>query len=187
MRITSSGLICAPLTASLALDLSLPQMVTSNTDPNRTAYTVSIDANHESTTTGISASDRALTCRTLASCAISGATDPYQTSPTDQIFRRPGHIFPLQARNNGVLERPGHTEAAVDFCKLTGKAPVGVICELVDDGKPAPEDSARRVEGGMLRSTGCLDFGRRWGLKVCTIAALQEYILSANHVRKNIG
>jgi len=160
----TSGLICAPLTAHLAEELSLPQMVVDNEDPNRTAYTVSVDANADSVTTGISAHDRALTCRTLAD---------KEAGPDS--FRRPGHVFPLRARDGGVLERPGHTEAAVEFCRLAGKQPVGVICEMVDDGEPVEGQTAMRG-AGMMRRDACLEFGRKWGLKVCTIEDLVEYV-----------
>lgn len=160
----SSGLICTPTTSELCQSLELPQMVTNNEDPNRTAYTVSIDAEHESTTTGISASDRALTCNLMAK---KGA------KPAD--FRRPGHIFPLRARDGGVRERTGHTEAAVEFCRLAGKAPVGVISEIVEDGEEIV-GVAERQEVSMMRRDGCLAFGKKWGLKVCTIEDLVEYV-----------
>jgi len=160
----SSGLICTPLTSALALSLSLPQMVVENEDPNRTAYTISIDSTDESVTTGISAHDRALTCRTLASSKVKA-----------EDFRRPGHVFPLKARSGGVLERRGHTEAAVELCRLAGKAPVGVICEMVEDGEEVP-GRAERKEGGMMRTDGCLAFGRNWGLKVCTIEDLVKFV-----------
>ncbi|KAJ5989905.1 hypothetical protein N7499_010434 [Penicillium canescens] len=164
----TSGLICAPITPDLATRLALPQMVTENADPKCTAYTITIDSSDDSVTTGISAEDRALTCRTLA-------------SPTAQIdsFRRPGHIIPLQARPGGVLERTGHTEAAVDFCKLAGKAPAGVIAELVEDGEiveGVPEVSGNN---GMMRRDGCLRFGKKWGIKVCTIEDLVHYLEKA--------
>ena len=139
-------------------------MVLENTDPNRTAYTVSIDSSDSSVTTGISAHDRALTCRTLASETC---------KPTS--FRRPGHVFPLRARSGGVRERKGHTEAAVEFCGLAGKRPVGVICELVEDGEEVA-GKAERMEGGMMRRDGCLEFGKMWDLKVCTIEDLVKYV-----------
>lgn len=144
--------------------LGLPQMVNANTDPNRTAYTISIDAWDPSVTTGISAYDRALTCRTLASPDVK-----------ESSFRRPGHILPLRARDGGVQERKGHTEAAVSFCRLAGKEPVGVICELVEDGDEV-EGKAERIGGGMMRRDACLKFGKKWGLKVCTIEDLVEYV-----------
>lgn len=139
-------------------------MVNANTDPNRTAYTVSIDASNPSITTGISAHDRALTCRTLTAPSVN-----------EFSFRRPGHIFPLRAQDGGIRERKGHTEAAVSFCRLAGKAPVGVICELVEDGDEV-EGKAERIGGGMKRRDSCLRFGRRWGLKVCTIEDLVEHV-----------
>lgn len=160
----TSGLICAPITSGLAATMELPQMVLDNEDPNRTAYTISIDANDPSVTTGISAHDRALTCRTLASAKASPAS-----------FRRPGHVFPLRARDGGVLERTGHTEAAVEFCRLAGKAHVGVICEMVHDGDAVP-GQALMTEPGMMRRDACLEFGRKWGLKVCTIEDLVEFV-----------
>ncbi|KAJ5941983.1 hypothetical protein N7516_002151 [Penicillium verrucosum] len=161
----TSGLICAPITPDLATRLALPQMVTENTDPKCTAYTVTIDSSDDSVTTGISAEDRALTCRTLA-------------SPTAQIdsFRRPGHIIPLQARPGGVRERTGHTEAAVDFCKLAGKAPAGVIAELVEDGEIVEGVAEIGGNNGMMRRDGCLRFGKKWGIKVCTIEDLVLYL-----------
>ncbi|KAK5058484.1 3,4-dihydroxy 2-butanone 4-phosphate synthase [Exophiala sideris] len=148
----------------LATKLALPQMVVDNEDPNRTAYTISIDSNDESITTGISAHDRALTCRTLASAKVSADS-----------FRRPGHVFPLRARDGGVLERTGHTEAAVEFCRLAGKASVGVICEMVNDGESVEGQTIMR-DPGMMRRDACLEFGRKWGLKVCTIEDLVEYV-----------
>jgi 3,4-dihydroxy 2-butanone 4-phosphate synthase len=160
----SSGLICAPMAPHLTTHFDLPQMVSSNQDPNRTAYTVSIDAESPETSTGISAHDRALTCRTLAS-----------SSATKDSFRRPGHVFPLRAKAGGVRERVGHTEAAVEFCRLTGKPQVAVICEMVEDGEEVAGQTIRR-EPGMLRRDGCLAFGRKWGLKVCTIEDLVKYV-----------
>lgn len=150
-------------------------MVLENTDPNRTAYTISIDSSDPSITTGISAYDRALTCRTLAHSSCKASS-----------FRRPGHIFPLQARDGGIRERSGHTEAAVEFCRLAGKRPAGVICELVDDGEGI-EGKAERNEGGMLRRDGCLKFGKRWGLRVCTIEDLVDYVENGHTLRDTNG
>src|SRR6476469_8975900 len=119
----TSGYLCAPVTDVTADRLGLPLMVAENRDPLRTAYTVTVDA-AEGVTTGISAADRAQTIRLLA--------DPLSTP---ESFVRPGHVIPLRAKAGGVLERPGHTEAAVDLCRLAGLAPVGAIGELVhDDG-----------------------------------------------------
>jgi len=160
----TSGLICAPIPASLCSTLGLPQMVNDNEDPNRTAYTVSIDANSALTTTGIGAHDRALTVNTLA-----------KKDAKIEDFRRPGHVFPLRAREGGVRERTGHTEAAVEFCRLAGKAPVGVICEIVEDGQEV-EGRAEMSEPGMMRRDGCLEFGKKWGLRVCTIEDLVTYM-----------
>ncbi|KAI9706554.1 MAG: 3,4-dihydroxy 2-butanone 4-phosphate synthase [Candelina mexicana] len=160
----TSGIICTPIPSSLTTTLTLPQMVSRNADPNCTAYTLSIDASNPNVTTGISAHDRALTCRTLAS-----------SSTTSDSFRRPGHVFPLRARDGGVRERSGHTEAAIEFCRLSRKSMVGVICELVEDGEQVVGKAERR-DGGMMRSNGCLNFGKRWGLKVCTIEDLINYL-----------
>lgn len=161
----SSGLICAPLTPARADALALPQMVPRNEDPRGTAYTVSVDAaDDDLVTTGISAHDRALTVRTLA--------DPAANIPS---FRRPGHVFPLRARPGGVRERPGHTEAAIDFCRLAAKTPVAAICELVDDGAEVAGRALRNAPG-MLRGEACLAFARTWGLRVCTIADLVKYL-----------
>jgi 3,4-dihydroxy 2-butanone 4-phosphate synthase len=160
----SSGYLCAPLPVSHAAALHLPQMVTNNADPNQTAYTVSIDAVDESISTGISAHDRSLTCRMLA--------DPESKATS---FRRPGHILPLQARDGGVRVRRGHTEAAVDLCRLAGKQPVGVICELITDGAVV-QGKAAFEGGGMMRRDECLAFGKEWGIKVCTIDDLVTYI-----------
>jgi 3,4-dihydroxy 2-butanone 4-phosphate synthase len=166
----SSGYICAPMPVSRAAALNLPQMVSENLDPNRTAYTLSVDSTDSSVTTGISANDRSLTCRRLA--------DP--TAKSTQ-FRRPGHILPLQARDGGVRERRGHTEAAVDLCRLAGKQPVGVICELVVDGKEVPGQT-QLVGGGMMRKDNCLAFGKKWGIKVCTIEDMVKYIVENEKV-----
>ncbi|MHB8439547.1 MAG: bifunctional 3,4-dihydroxy-2-butanone-4-phosphate synthase/GTP cyclohydrolase II [Acidimicrobiales bacterium] len=119
----TSGVICVPLTAERADQLDLPLMVTANTESQRTAFTVSVDYRH-GTTTGISAEDRAATIRALI--------DPH-TRPND--LNRPGHIFPLRARAGGVLKRAGHTEAAIDLVKSAGMAPAGVLCEIVSQDK----------------------------------------------------
>jgi 3,4-dihydroxy 2-butanone 4-phosphate synthase/GTP cyclohydrolase II len=144
----TSGLICAPMPAEVADRLQLPPMVRDNQDPRGTAYTVSVDARH-GVSTGISAADRALTARVLA--------DP-ATLPVDLI--RPGHVLPLRARAGGVLERPGHTEAAVDLCRLAGLAPVGLIAEVVRD------------DGAMMRLPELLELGAEHGLATISIADL---------------
>ena len=133
----TSGIVCAPMPRDEARRLNLAPMVADNDSPHTTAFTVSVDFKH-GTTTGISADDRTLTVRNLANPNV-GASD----------FVRPGHIFPLVAREGGVLMRSGHTEAAVDLCKLAGLPPVGVICELVnDDGtvKRGPQVAAFAAE-----------------------------------------
>src|SRR5579859_1414518 len=119
----TSGLICAPVTEARADELDLPLMVTANTEAQRTAFTVTVDYRH-GTTTGISAADRAATVRALI--------DP-GAHPSD--FNRPGHIHVLRAKDGGVLKRAGHTEAAVDLARLAGLYPAGALCELVtEDG-----------------------------------------------------
>jgi 3,4-dihydroxy 2-butanone 4-phosphate synthase/GTP cyclohydrolase II len=149
----TSGLLCAPMTAARADALALPMMVSDNQDPRRTAYTVTVDA-REGVGTGISAADRA---RTLA--VLAAAT----TTPGDLV--RPGHVLPLRARPGGVLERPGHTEAAVDLCDLAGLPPVGVIAELVAD------------DGSMMRLPGVTELGARLDVPVLTTAELVSYRL----------
>ncbi|KAF3930822.1 hypothetical protein ABW19_dt0200280 [Dactylella cylindrospora] len=149
----TSGLICVPMTGERTLALDLPQMVPKNQERHQTAYTVSTDYSHN-TTTGISAHDRALTARKLA--------DP-TVKPTD--FRRPGHMFPLRSVKGGVRVRKGHTEAATDLCRLSGKEEVAVICEIV-----------REEDGLMARRDDCIAFARKWGLKVCTIEDLVAYV-----------
>jgi len=153
----TSGLLCAPLPAGLADSLGLPDMVERNQDSLRTAYTVTVDA-ASGVTTGISAADRARTLRVLA--------DP-ASGPTDLV--RPGHVLPLRARPGGVLERRGHTEAAVDLCRLAGLPPVAVIAELVDLDDPA---------GGMLRGAAVVALGAAHGLPVLTVEQLAAHLLS---------
>ncbi|GAB3466443.1 hypothetical protein GCM10027519_34720 [Kineococcus endophyticus] len=148
----SSGMLCAPMTAERAAALALPPMVERNEDSLRTDYTVSCDAT-EGVTTGISAADRARTARVLA--------DP-ATTVGDLV--RPGHVFPLRARPGGVLERPGHTEAAVDLCRLAGLTPVGIIAELVED------------DGSMSRWDQIVALGERFDLPVLTIAELRAHL-----------
>lgn len=160
----SSGLICAPILPVRTRSLSLPQMVEHNEDPRTTAYTISVDAADPSVTTGISAHDRALACRALADDAS-----------TSESFRRPGHVFPLRAKPGGVRQRRGHTEAAIDLCRMAGKKPAAVICELVEDGVEVP-GQAIREEPDMLRGEACIEFARRWGLRVCTIADMVAYL-----------
>ncbi|MDA4844832.1 3,4-dihydroxy-2-butanone-4-phosphate synthase [Hoeflea poritis] len=147
----TSGIVCAPMTRADAKRLNLTAMVAENDAPHATAFTVSVDYKH-GTTTGISADDRTLTVRNLAN-SNAGAAD----------FVRPGHIFPLVAREGGVLMRSGHTEAAVDLCRLAGLPPVGVICELVND------------DGTVTRGPQVADFAERHGLKQVSVADLIAY------------
>jgi 3,4-dihydroxy 2-butanone 4-phosphate synthase/GTP cyclohydrolase II len=145
------GLICVPMTAARLSALRIDPMVARNTDPAGTAFHVSVDA-CSGTTTGISASDRASTIRALA--------DPTATA---EDFSRPGHVFPLAARDGGVLQRPGHTEAAIDLVTLAGLHPVAVICEIADD------------DGEMARMPTLIDFAERHQIPLVTIAELAAY------------
>ena len=147
----TSGIVCAPMGKDDARRLNLQPMVADNDAPHSTAFTVSVDFKH-GTTTGISADDRTLTVRNLANGNV-GASD----------FVRPGHIFPLVAREGGVLMRSGHTEAAVDLCKLAGLPPVGVICELVND------------DGTVMRGPQVTGFAEAHGLKQVSVADLIAY------------
>jgi len=145
------GLVCVPLTEEKAKQLELEPMVLHSTDPHGTAFTISVDAK-EGTTTGISAEDRAITARLLASP---------EAKPSD--IRRPGHMFPLIARKGGVLKRAGHTEAAVDLARLAGLEPVGVICEIMND------------DGTMARLPQLIEFAKKFDLKIMTIKDLIRY------------
>ena len=145
------GIVCAPLTAAEARRLRLDPMVASNDAPLGTAFTVTVDVRH-GLTTGISAEQRTNTVRALANNNM-GATD----------FVRPGHVFPLIARDGGVLMRSGHTEAAVDLCRLAGLPPVGVICELAND------------DGTVMKGEQIADFAARHGLKRLSVADLIAY------------
>jgi len=145
------GLICLPLTGERLEELNLPAMVSKNSDSLETAFTVSIDARGV-TTTGISAYDRATT--------IKVCLDP-KTRPED--LNRPGHIFPLRARDGGVLKRSGHTEAAVDLAKMAGLYPAGVICEIMND------------DGTMARVPDLVEFAEKHKLKMITVAELIKY------------
>ena len=147
------GLVCAPIDSNAATRLSLNMMVERNTDPHGTAFTVSVDA--MSSSTGISAKERATTVRLLASEAAVG-----------EDFRRPGHIFPLIAKEGGVLKRAGHTEAAVDLARLAGLHPAGVICEIMNE------------DGSMARLDDLLAFSKKHKLKIISVADLICYRLS---------
>jgi 3,4-dihydroxy 2-butanone 4-phosphate synthase / GTP cyclohydrolase II len=148
----TSGVICVPLEAERADELDLPLMVVANTEAQRTAFTVSVDYRH-GTTTGISAADRALTIQSLI--------DP-ATKPTD--LSRPGHIFPLRYRRGGVLKRAGHTEATVDLARLAGLSPAGVLCEVITEDKSS-----------MMRMAELEVFAEQHGLPLITIADLIRY------------
>jgi len=145
-----TGILCAPMTASRAKELQLPLMVSNNEDPNGTAFTVTCDA--IDTTTGVSAVDRTTTLNHLADSAC-GASQ----------FNRPGHVFPLIAKDGGVLARRGHTEASVDLCTLAGKSPVALIVELCND------------DGTMMRLPDCSKFAASRGIPLITVEALVEY------------
>jgi 3,4-dihydroxy 2-butanone 4-phosphate synthase / GTP cyclohydrolase II len=149
----TSGIICVPMEEDRLTRLDLPQMVASNSESHRTAFTVSVDA-RAGTTTGVSSSDRAATIHALADLS---------SKPLD--FARPGHIFPLRSRRGGVLVRTGHTEAAVDLCRMAGMQPVGVIGEVMNE------------DGTMARRPELEAFAKRHGLKIGTIADLIRYRL----------
>ncbi|WP_304683976.1 bifunctional 3,4-dihydroxy-2-butanone-4-phosphate synthase/GTP cyclohydrolase II [Ileibacterium valens] len=150
MATFAKGLICMPLSEEIAQRLNLKAMCEKNTDNHETAFTVSID--HISTTTGISAKERAITA---AACA-----NP-ESRPED--FRRPGHLFPLISKPKGVLERNGHTEATVDLCKLAGLEACGICCEIMSE------------DGSMMRTEELMDFAKKHDLKMISIADLQKY------------
>ncbi|KAJ1994505.1 hypothetical protein H4R33_000211 [Dimargaris cristalligena] len=148
----SSGYVCCSLPEERMHQLQIPMMVEDNTDYLRTAYGITVDYRH-GTTTGISAHDRCLTVRALA--------NPQVTDPSD--FARPGHMLPLRAAPNGVLQRQGHTETGLDLCRLTGRNQAAVLCELVND------------DGSMKRRDDCYRFAREHNLKLITIADLMAY------------
>lgn len=150
MACHAKGLICTPMEASLLEELNIGAMVEKNTDNHETAFTVSVD--YRDTETGISAFERALTIQKL----VSGECK-------SDDFRRPGHIFPLVAKENGVLERMGHTEAAVDLARLAGLKPAGTICEIMKE------------DGHMARTPDLIEFAKEYGLKIITVAELIKY------------
>mgnify|MGYP003099535277 FL=1 len=150
MATHAKGLICMPMSEEICRRLQFPQMVTDNTDNHETAFTVSVD--YVETTTGISAKERGLTAR---KCVEDGV------KPQD--FRRPGHMFPLMAKKNGVLERNGHTEATVDLMKLAGLKQCGLCCEIMKD------------DGTMMHMDELKELAQKYQLKFITIAALQDY------------
>lgn len=150
MATYGKGLICTPISQQLAQRLALHPMVVNNTDNHQTAFTVSID--HEDTTTGISAYERALTIQKMLAPQAKAAD-----------FRRPGHVFPLIAKENGVLARRGHTEAAIDLAKLCNSIPAGIICEIMGD------------DGEMLRFHELVTYAAHHNLKMISIEALVTY------------
>lgn len=150
MATHGKGLICMPMSEEYVRKLKIPQMVTQNTDNHETAFTISID--HVDTTTGISAAERSVTAM---KCVEDGV------KPED--FRRPGHMFPLLAKKNGVLERNGHTEATVDLCRLAGLKECGLCCEIM------------REDGTMMRTPELMELAKEWDLKFITIQDLQNY------------
>ncbi|MDA9092700.1 3,4-dihydroxy-2-butanone-4-phosphate synthase [Polaribacter sp.] len=146
------GLICTPLTENRCKELGLGMMVQNNTDPMETAFTVSVDLRGKGVTTGISAADRALTIKALVD---------KETKPTD--LARPGHIFPLKAKEGGVLRRTGHTEAAIDFARLAGLKPAGVIVEIMNE------------DGTMARLPQLLQVAEKFDIKIVSIEDLVAY------------
>lgn len=150
MATHGKGLICMPMSEEYVRRLQIPQMVSRNTDNHETAFTVSID--HVATTTGISAAERSVTAM---ACVAEDA------KPED--FRRPGHMFPLLAKPNGVLEREGHTEATVDLCRLAGLKECGLCCEIM------------REDGTMMRTPELMELAKKWDIKFITIRDLQNY------------
>ena len=150
MATYGKGLICTPMEEEILKELQINSMVENNTDNHETAFTVSVD--YKDTTTGISAYERALTISKLLENGV---------KPED--FRRPGHVFPLAARKNGVLERTGHTEAAVDLAKLAGLKSAGVICEVMKE------------DGHMARTEDLIKMAKEHNLKIITVKSLLEY------------
>lgn len=150
MAVHGKGLICMPMSQEYAARLKLPQMVSQNTDNHETAFTVSID--HVSTATGISAQERSVTAMKCV--------DP-ASAPED--FRRPGHMFPLLARKNGVLERAGHTEATVDLLRLAGLKTCGLCCEIMEE------------DGTMMRTPRLMEMAKAWNMPIITIKDLIAY------------
>lgn len=146
----AKGLICMPMSEAICRKLMFPQMVTTNTDNHETAFTVSID--HVDTTTGISAEERGLTARAVV-----------DDNARPEDFRRPGHMFPLMAKENGVLERNGHTEATVDLMRLAGLKECGLCCEIM------------REDGTMMRTPELIELAKEWNLKFISIKELQKY------------
>jgi 3,4-dihydroxy 2-butanone 4-phosphate synthase/GTP cyclohydrolase II len=159
----TSGIVCTPLPPSEAKRLKLEPMVLNNESPHQTAFTVTIDYKH-GTTTGISADDRTATVRALTNGNVQAGD-----------FHRPGHIFPLIAKEGGVLMRSGHTEAAVDLCRLAHLPPVGVICELVND------------DGTVMRGAQLEVFAKKHKLHMCSVADLIKHRQQKEKLVEKIG
>ena len=152
------GLICTPLTENRCKELQLGMMVNNNTDPMETAFTVSVDLRGKGVTTGISASDRAKTIQAL----VDDTTKPFDLA-------RPGHIFPLKAKEGGVLRRTGHTEAAIDFAKLAGLKPAGVIVEIMNE------------DGTMARLPELIEVAKKLNIKIVSIEDLVAYRMAVSY------
>ena len=161
MATHAKGLICMPMAEDYVEKLRIPQMVTHNTDNHETAFTVSID--HISTTTGISAKERSIT-------ALACVDDEAKA----EDFRRPGHMFPLLAKKNGVLEREGHTEATVDLCRLAGLKPCGLCCEIMRD------------DGMMMRTEELKVLAEQFQLKIITIEDLKTFRKCHDHLVERV-
>ncbi len=159
----SSGLVCVAMTGKRLDELGLPLMVTENTESHHTAFTVSVDFKH-GTSTGISAADRSATIRALVDANVTG-----------EHFARPGHVFPLRAKAGGVLARRGHTEAAVDLARLVGAVPAGVLCEVVND------------DGTMVRGKDLREFAAKHSLEFLTIDALAAYRRSQERLVEHVA
>ncbi len=162
MACYGKGLICMPMTKELAKKLRLNQMVTENTDNHCTAFTVSID--HVDTTTGISAQERSITAMKVV-----------EDGARPEDFRRPGHMFPLEAREGGVLKRDGHTEATVDLMRLAGLKPCGLCCEIM------------REDGTMMRTTELVEFAKEHNLVITSIADLIKYRRRNEHLVERVS
>ncbi len=162
MAIHGKGLICMPMSEEICTRLQFPQMVSHNTEKHSTSFTVSID--HVDTTTGISAAERSITALKVVD---------ENTKPDD--FRRPGHMFPLLAKKNGVLERNGHTEATVDLMQLAGLKECGLCCEIMGE------------DGYMMRTPELIDLAQKWNMKFITIQDLQDYRKKYDHLVERVA
>ncbi|XOD66536.1 MAG: 3,4-dihydroxy-2-butanone-4-phosphate synthase [Flavobacteriales bacterium Tduv] len=154
------GLVCVPLPEKRCNDLNLPLMVTNNTDPKGTSFTVSVDLRGQGISTGISTSDRAKTIQALVDPKIEG-----------EAFNKPGHIFPLRAKEGGVLKRPGHTEAAVDLTEMAGCIPGGVVVEILHE------------DGSMARLSDLIKIAKGFQMKIISVADLIAYKLKKKNER----